>query len=363
MNSLPTVSILMPIRNEAAFISRSLGAVLAQDYPADRLEVIVVDGMSTDGSPQIVESLAARHPNLRLIENPQQIVPTGLNVSWAQAHGAIIIRVDGHCEISRDYVRRCVDYLRHGDIDGIGGPLETVGETPLGEAIALAMQSPFGVGGAAFRNVTNKTMLTDTVAFPAYKRAIMERAGPYDEKMSCNEDDEYNYRLAKLGAKLLLAKDIHSKYYCRNHIGALGRQYFRYGYWKVPVLQKHPRQMRLRHFVPAVFAAALLALAALGVFFPVCRLLLAMLAGSYALANLAASVWAGRKSRWHFLWLLPFVFATLHFSYGIGFLSGLVKFCPRWKKGNDVYFSSPGNRSDASHTNHRRSKACAQQPT
>jgi glycosyltransferase involved in cell wall biosynthesis len=178
MNSIPTVSILMPIRNEAAFLSRSLAAVLAQDYPVDQFEVIVADGMSTDDSPQIVASLAAQHSNLRLIRNPKQIVPTGLNAAWAQARGEIIVRVDGHCEISRDYVRHCVEHLQHKEIDGVGGPLETVAETSVGEAIAFAMQSPFGVGGAVFRTTTSKTMLTDTVAFPAYKRAIMEQADP-----------------------------------------------------------------------------------------------------------------------------------------------------------------------------------------
>jgi hypothetical protein len=183
-------------------------------------------------------------------------------------------------------------------------------------------------------------MLTDTIAFPAYKRDLMERAGPFDEEMLCNEDDEYNYRLAKLGARLLLASDVHSRYHCRNRWRALWRQYFRYGYWKVPVMQKHPLQMRLRHFVPAIFVLALLDAAFLACFFPAGSLLLGLVAGSYILANLAASVWTARKGGWRFVWLLPLVFSTLHFSYGFGFLGGLVKFRRRWKKGIYADFSS-----------------------
>jgi hypothetical protein len=183
-------------------------------------------------------------------------------------------------------------------------------------------------------------MLTDTVAFPAYKRATMEQAGPFDEDMLCNEDDEYNYRLGTLGAKLLLADNVHSRYYCRSSLRALWRQYFRYGCWKVPVMQKHPRQMRLRHFVPAAYVVALVGLATLADLFPASRFLLALLASSYVLANLAASVWAARKGRWRAVALLPVVFGALHFSYGLGFLFGLAKFCHRWKKGNYARFSS-----------------------
>jgi glycosyltransferase involved in cell wall biosynthesis len=324
------VTVIMPIRNEAAFIERSLGAILRQDYPADRLEIIVADGMSDDGSRQIVRALQSKHANVRLIDNPGRIVPTGLNAAIAQTRGEIIVRVDGHCEIAPDYVRRCVAHLQAGGVDGVGGPLETVGETRTAQTIALAMSSTFGVGGSAFRTTNGQTKLTDTVAFPAYTRSMLEAAGPFDEELVRNQDDEYNYRLRKLGAKILLAADIQARYFSRSSLRSLWRQYFQYGYWKVRVMQKHPQQMRPRQFVPPLFAAALLSTALLALFWAWGRKLLALVIGAYALANLAASVGTARRAGWGHLPRLPLVFSILHLSYGFGFLRGLVKFWDRW---------------------------------
>jgi glycosyltransferase involved in cell wall biosynthesis len=328
----PFVSVVLPIRNEAAFIARGLGAVVAQDYPADRFEVLVSDGMSTDATREIVRSLQNGHPRVRLIDNPGKIVPTGLNAALAQARGEIIVRVDGHCEIAPDYVRRCVDHLLRDGVDGVGGPLETIGDTFLAKAIATAMSSSFGVGGSAFRTVSNKTMLADTVAFPAYTRRIMDRAGRFDEELVRNQDDEYNYRLRKLGAKILLAEDVHARYYSRSSLRSLWRQYFQYGFWKVRVLQKHPLQMKLRQFVPPLFVCALLCALLLLPISPVSGCLVGLaIVGSYLAVNLAASVLTARRNQWRLLVYLPVIFMVLHLSYGSGFLIGLAAFWNRWR--------------------------------
>ena len=248
--SLPFVSVVMPVRDEAGFIERSLGAVLAQDYPAGRMEVIVADGMSRDATRDLVRAAADRDPRVRLVDNPGRIAPTGLNAALAQARGQVLVRVDGHCEIAPDYVSRCVAHLSGGEADGVGGPLETIGETPVAQVIALAMSSGFGVGGAAFRTRKGWTGLVDTVAFPAYTRAATDLAGPYDEELVRNQDDEYNYRLRERGARILLAADVGARYFSRGTVRSLFRQYLQYGFWKVRVLQKHPRQMSLRQFIP-----------------------------------------------------------------------------------------------------------------
>jgi glycosyltransferase involved in cell wall biosynthesis len=333
---LPFVSMILPIRNESAFIARSIKAVLAQDYPRDRYEVVVADGMSTDDTRQIVELFQSKQPNLRLIDNPGRIVPTGLNAAIAQARGQIIARVDGHCEIAPDYLRNCVTHLLNDGVDGVGGPLETIGETFTARVIAAAMSSTFGVGNSAFRTVNDSTQLTDTVAFPAYTRAIVEAAGSFDEELVRNQDDEYNYRLRKLGARILLAADVRSKYYSRGSLRSLWRQYFQYGYWKVRVMQKHPRQMRARQFVPFFFVVSLLLCLLLLPFFGPSLLLVVI--GSYFIANLLASILvASRKGKRLFV-LLPTAFAILHLSFGLGFLIGLVKFRSRWfnRSGNST---------------------------
>ena len=331
MQQPPLVTVIMPVRNESAYIARSLQAVLGQDYPAVRMEIIVADGMSTDSTPAIVESFIERHNNVKLIVNPGLIAPTGMNLAIGNAKGEIIIRVDGHCEIASDYVRRCVQHLQGGEVDGVGGPLETVGETFCAQVIALAMSTPFGVGGSAFRTVRNTTMLTDTVAFPAYTTSVIRRAGPYDEEMVRNQDDEYNYRLRKLGARILLAADIHCRYYSRSSIRSLWRQYFQYGYWKVRVMQKHPRQMRLRHFVPALFVFFLIASLLASVGLREARWLSLLLAGSYLIANISATVATARRAASPgILLLLPLAFWVMHFSYGLGFIFGLLRFLNRW---------------------------------
>jgi succinoglycan biosynthesis protein ExoA len=320
----------MPVRNEASFIKRSLGCVLAQDYPPSQLEIIVADGQSTDETAALIRQMQAQHSNLKLIANPGGIAPTGLNAAIAQARGSIIIRVDGHCEIAPDYVRRCVEHLRADGVDGVGGPLETIGEDWLAQAIAAGMSSTFGVGNSAFRTLKERTLLTDTIAFPAYTRAILERAGPYDEELVRNQDDEFNYRLRKLGARLLLAADVRARYFSRSSFRSLWRQYFQYGYWKVRVLQKHPRQMSLRQFAPPIFVFSLGLAALLAIAQPPLSLFFTLLSASYLIANLLASGLTASRTRWSFFPAFPLIFATLHLSYGAGFLLGLCKFARRW---------------------------------
>lgn len=328
---VPFVSVVMPVRNEAGFIARSLGSVLGQDYPSARMEVIVADGMSDDATRDLVRAAAGRDPRVRLVDNPGRIAPTALNAALSVARGEIVVRVDGHCEIAPDYVSRCVAHLSSDEADGVGGPLETIGETPVADVIALAMSSRFGVGGAPFRTRKGWSGLVDTVAFPAYTRAAVELAGPYDEELVRNQDDEYNYRLRSRGARILLAADVRARYYSRGTLGSLFRQYFQYGLWKVRVLQKHPGQMRPRQFVPPLFAALLLAGTLAAPVSAGARLALLVLVAAYAAANLAASVSAGSRGPFPGVFLLPAAFATLHVSYGFGFLAGLVRFAGRWR--------------------------------
>ncbi len=325
----------MPVRNEGDFIARSVGAVLAQKWPVERLDVIVADGMSDDGTREALEELAEAYPNLRVIDNSTGIVAPGLNRAIAEARGEVVIRVDGHCEVAPDFVACCVAALeRHGMGEGrlltVGGPIETVGTSRTARAIAAAMSSLFGVGGSGFRVGTSREREVDTVAFPAWPRATLEAVGPFDEELVRNQDDEHCFRLRELGGKVVLCPEIRSVYQSRGTLRSLWRQYFQYGFWKVRVMQKHPRQMQPRQFVPALFVLALLASLALGLVAPVLWAAFGLVLGSYVAANLAASVALAARRGWSLLPLLPLVFATLHIAYGSGFLWGLVRFANRW---------------------------------
>jgi glycosyltransferase involved in cell wall biosynthesis len=327
-----SVSIIMPIRNEEHFIVRSLGAVLQQDYPAGSMEVLIADGMSTDRTRDVIRELAAAHPDVRVIivDNPGRIVPTGFNAALARATGEIIVRVDGHTIIEPGYVRECVAALARSGADNVGGRMDAVAAGRFGRAAALATGSRFGVGGARF-HYSEVEEWVDTVYMGAWPRSVFQRIGLFDEEQVRNQDDEFNYRLRKNGGRILLSPRIRSAYHNRTTPRALWRQYFQYGYWKVRVMQKHPGQMSLRHFVPAAFVAALALELVLAPFSTVWSWLLALTAGLYGVAALTAALIVAAGEPIHDVLLLLPAFATLHLSYGLGFLMGLVKFSRRWR--------------------------------
>lgn len=329
----PFVSVVMPVRNEADFIARSLQAVLLQNYPPEFFEIIIADGLSTDSTRRIIENLSAEYGvNITIVDNPEQIAPTGLNHAIAAEHGEIVIRVDGHCEIAPDYVTNCVRYLQENRAEGVGGPIETIGETLTAQAIAVAMSSGFGVGGSAFRTINDREMYVDTVAFPGYKREIFDRIGVFNEELVRNQDDEFNYRLRKSGGRILLAPDIHSKYYSRSNLKSLWRQYFQYGFWKVRVFQLHPKQMNLRQFIPFGFVMTLAFLLLASIFSRYAVWSLAAVLSLYTLAALAATLKAARRIKLGGLPLVFFSFAILHISYGVGVVCGLYAFRRKWHK-------------------------------
>jgi glycosyltransferase involved in cell wall biosynthesis len=330
----PTVTVIMPVRNEAAFIERSLGAVLDQDYPAELMEVLVADGMSDDGTRVAVADLARAHPDhtVEIVDNPGQIVPTGLNAALERSSGQVIVRVDGHCVIAPDYVTQCVTALADSGADSVGGRMDPVGSGAVAEAIALATSSPFGVGDSLFHYAEGEHWV-DSVFLGAWPRKVFDRVGMFDPELVRNQDDEFNYRLRSQGGRILLTDRIRSRYYNRSSLRKVFRQYRQYGMWKVRVLQKHPRQMSTRHFVPPAFVVGLVGGAALAPASRVVRRLWLAGVGTWLLAALGVSTWIARRAGWRHLPVLPAVFAALHTGYGAGFLAGLVRFRRRWHDG------------------------------
>lgn len=332
----PSVTVIMPVRNEATFIERSLGAVLAQDYSRELIQILVVDGMSDDGTRELVQQMIARWPegDLTLIDNPEHIVPTGLNRALRDAKGEVIIRVDGHCEIAPDYVRQSIKTLQKTSAECVGGALKTVGDTLLAQAIALAQSAPFGVGGVAFRTGRSEGCYVNTVAFGAYRREVFERLGGFDEELVRNQDDEFNFRLTQAGGKIWMDPSIRSVYYSRARFSKLWRQYYEYGLYKIRVIQKRKAVPSWRHLAPAAFVLGLVATMILAVLTTQWRWAL-VVAGPYILVNLAASLW-GARNAWSVLPLMPLAFLILHLAYGLGFLAGLWRWRAHWKGASSV---------------------------
>jgi succinoglycan biosynthesis protein ExoA len=332
-NTSPFVTVIMPIRNEVDFIERSLGAILTQDYPHSRMEVLISDGMSTDSTRVVIQDLAAKHADvsLKIIDNPGRIVPTGFNLALKQRKGEIVVRVDGHTIIAPDYVSECVSALERTGADNVGGRMNAISQTKFGKAVALATSTPFGVGGARFHYSEDEEWV-DTVYLGAWRSKVFNELGGFDEEFLRNQDDEFNYRLRANKGKILLSPRIKSEYYPRSSPKALWRQYYQYGFYKVRVMQKHTLQMQPRHFAPILLIAGLVVTSFLAILMPSTWFLFAGLAGLYIVANLVASAVTASRSQRSYILVLPLVFAILHFSYGSGFAAGLVRFANRWNQ-------------------------------
>ncbi len=318
------VTVVVPMRNEEAYIAKCLRSIVEQDYPRDSLEVLVVDGLSDDRSREIVKEFRQEHPSIRLLDNPHRIVPTAMNIGIKEAEGEVIIRVDGHCRLAPDYISQCVRYLGEKGVDCVGGAIESIGQTPMARAISLAMSSPFGVGDAYFR-YAQKERYVDTLAFGAYKREVFNRIGLFDEELVRNQDYELNYRLRKAGGKILLTPAIKSHYYTRSSLRKLWSQYFQYGFWKMQMLRKHPRSVRIRQLVPPLFVLVLLLSGALSAISSLAAWVFALVITSYLSLSLAFSFSIAARRGWRYLPILPVIFACLHLSWGLGFLYSLAR--------------------------------------
>jgi len=322
---LPFVSVIVPVRNEEGYIGRCLFALAAQNYPRERLEVIVLDGGSTDGTVAEIEgAVAASGLPCQLRPNPGRTTAAGLNLGIAGARGEVIIRVDGHTRVDPTFVAASVRALQRSGADAVGGPVRTLGEGVVGRAIALAMSSPFGVGNAAFR-YSQREQWSDSVPFAAYRRQVFDRVGRFAEDIDRGEDDEFNYRLRDHGGRILLTPEIGGDYFSRADFGGLLRQYWGYGLAKAAVLSRHPGRLSWRHLAPPAFVLAVAGGGLLGIVDRRCRRLAALVATAYAIANAAATLRLAARGHRDEAPYLPLAFATIHAGAGAGFIAGAAR--------------------------------------
>lgn len=321
----PLVSILIPCRNEEAYIAGCLDSILKSDYPQDRLELLVADGMSSDRTREILASYAARHPSVVVLDNPRLTTPAALNAAIRAASGDIVIRMDVHVLYPPDYIGRLVEGLEETGADNVGGVIETVPaeDTPIARAIALGMSHPFGVGNSHFRTGSRLRREVDTVPFGCYRREVFARVGLFDEELIRNQDDEFNFRLIRRGGRVLLLPEVSCRYFARRSLRQLSRMYYQYGYFKPLVARKVGRVMTGRQLVPSMLVVALVGTGGLGLWLPAAGAAFALISGIYALFVLGCSALGARGQGFRCGMVLAAVFPVLHFSYGVGFLRGM----------------------------------------
>lgn len=324
----PTVSIIVPCRNEGAYIGPCIESILGSDYPLERLELLVVDGASDDDTRAVVTSYAQEHSNVRLLDNPRQITPTGLNIGIAQARGDVIMRMDAHALYPATYVSALVRALAESEADNVGGIIVTrpARDTPMARAIALGLSHPLGVGNSYFRIGSPVARWVDTVPFGCYRRDVFDRVGLFDEELIRNQDDEFNHRLIRRGGRIRLVPEIASYYYARDSLQKLWRMYFQYGYFKPLVVRKVGGVLTLRQLIPALFVLGLVVTGSLAPWSGLMAVAGAVVALAYVGAVLACCAAAGRQAGLRVGAALALVFPVLHLSYGLGFLKGMLDF-------------------------------------
>jgi succinoglycan biosynthesis protein ExoA len=326
---MPTVSVIIPCYNEQATIRLALDGLYRQSYPLAEMEVILADGMSSDATRAEVTRFQADYPDLavRLVDNPNRNIPSGLNRALEAARGAYIVRLDAHAVPGEDYVARSVTALQQGEGENVGGVWEIRpgGSGWVARAIAAAAAHPLGVGDALYR-FSSKAAYVDTVPFGAFKRETLANLGGYDETLLTNEDYELNARLRAQGGRIRLDPSIRSGYFARSRLGDLARQYFRYGFWKWQMLRRYPGTLRWRQALPPLFVLGLAGLLGLSFFWNLARILLVSGIGVYLFALCAGSLPVALKKRDPLLVVgMPLAIAVMHLSWGSGFLVSLLR--------------------------------------
>ena len=322
----PSVSVIIPCRNEEKTIHLVLDAIYTQTYPRDLLQVVIADGFSEDRTRAEIISFQSSHPDLEVlvVDNPQRIIPAGLNAAIRASNGDLIVRMDAHSIPNPDYVALCVDAHERNVAQNVGGvwDIQPGKDTWMARSIAAAAGNPLAVGDAHYR-YTDKAAYVDTVPYGSYKRDLFDQNGLFDETLLANEDYELNTRIIQSGGKVWLDPKIRCSYIARSNLRALSKQYYGYGYWKFQMLKHYPETLRWRQALPPAFILGLFLLLLAGIFWKPALILFAIALGLYLLVLLGVGIhMASKKSDILMIIGIPLAIITMHFSWGAGFIAG-----------------------------------------
>ncbi|HSW35143.1 MAG TPA: glycosyltransferase [Candidatus Limnocylindrales bacterium] len=321
MSHEETVALILPVRNETRYIERCIQAILKQDYPQDKIEAIIVDGLSDDNTREIIDRYEKKFPiTIKLLENHNKTVPYAMNIGIKKSVSKYIIRMDGHSEYPDDYVSKCIATLKRTGADNVGGLLVARGHGAVGKAFAKVLSSVFGVGNSGFRTKASSGYV-DTVPFGAYQRTTFTKYGLYDERLTRRQDYELNNRIRKNGGRIYLDSNIELVYHCRSTISGILEQSYQKGKWNIITAKLCPGTLSIRHLVPLLFVLSLMVLPVLAFFIPSFIWILIGELSIYLLFNFAYSIKLADGFKEAILMII--LFPLYHVAYGLGSFIGL----------------------------------------
>ena len=325
--TIPFISLIIPCRNEEKFISKCLDSVISQDYPKENSEVLVVDGMSEDKTREIIKGYLEKYSFIKLLDNAKKFTCFAFNIGLKASRGEIIILMGAHAGYKKDYVSKCVRYLKEYGADNVGGVMKTLPSknTLWARAIAITLSYPFGAGTSYFRVGSAKPRWVDTVFGGCYKREVFDKIGFFNENLVRSQDLEFNMRLKKAGGKIILVPDILAYYYPSSTLKGFLKHNFDDGIWVTYPLKFGLRVFKLRHLLPMFFTAGLLFTLIFSPFLFLAKFLFTFGFLTYLLLSFCFSLQIAKKEGFKYLFLMPVVFATRHFVYGAGSLYGFIK--------------------------------------
>ncbi|MDQ1292589.1 MAG: hypothetical protein QG608_469 [Actinomycetota bacterium] len=328
----PGISVVMPVLNEERYLAQAVQRVLSQDYPGP-IEVVMALGPSQDRTDEVAAQLVASDSRVRTVPNPSGRTPAALNAALAASRYPVVLRVDGHGMLCEGYARRAVELLRSTGAANVGGIMAAEGETTFECAVAAAMTSPLGVGAASF-HTGGQAGPADTVYLGVFRRQWLTRLGGYDEAFVRAQDWQLNYRIRQAGGLIWFDPSLRVSYRPRPTFKALARQYRDYGRWRRVVLRVHPGSAGLRYFAPPAALLAVLVGTVLGIAgTPWANLWGFLLPGGYAVGVTVGALVIRRGLSWKATLALPWVLATMHGSWGLGFLTSPRSIVPHGRAG------------------------------
>ncbi|MBW6471572.1 MAG: glycosyltransferase family 2 protein [Anaerolineaceae bacterium] len=321
------VSVIVPCYNEEKNIGFLLEALNQQTYPHELIEIIIIDGVSTDKTLLVIENEKEKHKNLsvKVITNPQKNIPAALNIGIRNSTGDIIVRMDAHSIPDPNYIKYCVEDLNNKLGSNVGGRWVIIpgAESKIGKCISLAASHPFGVGDAKYR-YSSEAGYVDTVPFGAFYRDLIDEIGYFNEDLLANEDYEFNVRIRNSGKKIYFDPRIKTQYVARDTIRSLSKQYWRYGYWKFRMLKRYPDTLRWRQAIPPIFVTGIILLILMSIFLPMVWILLSIITLLYILILCFGTLSViDKKTESYCFFGIPIAIIVMHFSWGLGFIYSL----------------------------------------